>query len=1840
MMVGDMISVIDMPPPEESIWWRGKRGFEVGFFPCECVEVIGDKVPHGLNLPGHAHNSQTLPHLARRDSTQSDSPSEPTKPVLRKHGKLITFFRSFILSRPTRGKLKKSGILKERVFGCDLGEHLLNSGQEVPKVLRHCSTFIEARGIVDGIYRLSGISSNIQRLRVAFDEDRLPDLFEDRLVLQDIHSVSSLLKMYFRELPNPVCTFHLYEKFVEAARSTDDIRLPKLRDVVSQLPPPNYRTLEYLTKHLHRVSLRHGDTGMTAKNVAIVWAPNLLRCKSLEVGGVAALQGVGVQAVVTEYLIKYCELIFSDKLPQYSTLSIEQNTPRTNSKSRPKSLAISTPTKLLTLEEARNRALTTCNNIENQKYIEVGGGPENLPAKYHTVIELPGKKGGSFKHKKSTAWKSIFSGKEKKKSTSSERKISTPSELNLLSTSQGPPPTSGDFKQEKVKQTLRPVRSAESLVAQGRGDRNSKEISVPSAGHTPHTPISAYSGDMDVLGPLETVTSAVSDYRKESPKCHNRSSSHDSYFERKQSVVQFKIDMDDTMEQAEKEVSPHMKLDSSLDISEIQVNFDLEDNEMKIFSEDEAMMSTSVGSELSLPRSPLDETPSTPIQKSSSPAVGVIIRGSNQRNEENLDSPTKSRRMSFKEKFKKFTSPTMSRKQSETNKMIDSGVGIDSDSYSGSYENKSFDEGKKSSKLKEKIVSALSPESLRKRSDAGECSPKKKKSNISPSASPNTGSLIKRSKIEDDDFEMSSLNLSPSIKFIDASSSYELAPGITLSSETIGDNHQSITPRPDDHWNEGAETVREAHADQSENPQPMDADDVKSALDNVESLHDTLVEAEVHNLPMMKDESLDDIVGPISIIGATLDVEDDQPEIDSLQSDSDSTFGLSKQSTGHIHTPGTETILQEDFISMHSQTSEEVPFRFSNKECLSSRSDTSVSLAGATVSENESFGLDSTNDEQTGNDDETETIGQSEETKTVQYQDTVYATSSRAESSSESDFETEEIKYTSLTHGQDSSMKHELQSDANNTQEIGERDPMEIDDDKNIKFNKQSEDDEAETDDCEPLIHTELLDDICPMETDMSIVSAEVPENKKLYERYENKTVLGDMQLNQLRFNCESALTDSSDSPGESNTSERSESRTSGNDNSDPTSVQSSPTDVEPLLEPDSPKVMVMMDGSSAPISENVAPAIESQALSLSIYSPCMPETDSSQQVQTSLDSTLKVLSPQMESVILRKSPSSPARNRSVRSDFLTNLVDQASVETAEPLKLDIPISDIGRPPLPKTSPPKFTGIAKALSPQPYNKPPTFDAQNKIAKNKYSRHSSERISFSAERSHRDSPSPKLAKVDRSSSVEPIPSLIIKETVPVESSNYNLNKSCVAELYPKDTIVSTLQRQNDATNPPCQFDLESSTEPELSSSVVSNMSAVDTVTQSLRNQSLSPIQMDSADLESEQECHSLPIEDAHEEMVLPLLEDGRRSTQGIPEVERNVKFSNQDIRNGKKKGDRRTDSPVRKNRCKSSTLSLHTVAVSPEDEEEPPLQRRNSIHNVPFVDVNDPETRTRMERYKEERRSMLRAKYKAEDYLSTSFTRKKKLSTTSSQDSTESDPAYKGSKSVSPPVSPEILDTKSPPVYRKLPVTKPVEMKPTEPEVTALPDVSPAPACTSTPIKISESIVSSRKLVDLRQPEHTFITRKSLPDNFDRVQDTINDKTALQKKWSVGSNNPDIIPGSTRQRPAQLSLSKPFQNKLTDSTQLNNKNIFKANPVEVVTENKVNSGGQIEDNVNVKERASIFGQRKISESKVRMISAQPEKLVSDSVTKQKLSVSNNPTSPSKIKNMAAMFEQKH
>ena len=52
-----------------------------------------------------------------------------------------------------------------RVFGMNLNDLVISSGKDVPEVLIQCTTFIEKHGLVDGVYRISGISSNIKRLK-------------------------------------------------------------------------------------------------------------------------------------------------------------------------------------------------------------------------------------------------------------------------------------------------------------------------------------------------------------------------------------------------------------------------------------------------------------------------------------------------------------------------------------------------------------------------------------------------------------------------------------------------------------------------------------------------------------------------------------------------------------------------------------------------------------------------------------------------------------------------------------------------------------------------------------------------------------------------------------------------------------------------------------------------------------------------------------------------------------------------------------------------------------------------------------------------------------------------------------------------------------------------------------------------------------------------------------------------------------------------------------------------------------------------------------------------------------------------------------------------------------------------------------------------------------------------------------------------------------------------------------------------------------------------------------------------------------------------------------------
>lgn len=69
----------------------------------------------------------------------------------------------------------------------------------------------------------------------------------------DICSVTSVLKTYFRSLPVPLLTYDLHEEFIAAAGTKDSaIKTRQLQELVNRLPPEHYYTLRLLALHLHR----------------------------------------------------------------------------------------------------------------------------------------------------------------------------------------------------------------------------------------------------------------------------------------------------------------------------------------------------------------------------------------------------------------------------------------------------------------------------------------------------------------------------------------------------------------------------------------------------------------------------------------------------------------------------------------------------------------------------------------------------------------------------------------------------------------------------------------------------------------------------------------------------------------------------------------------------------------------------------------------------------------------------------------------------------------------------------------------------------------------------------------------------------------------------------------------------------------------------------------------------------------------------------------------------------------------------------------------------------------------------------------------------------------------------------------------------------------------------------------------------------------------------------------------------------------------------------------------------------------------------------------------------
>ncbi|KAI9701685.1 MAG: hypothetical protein M1820_006313 [Bogoriella megaspora] len=195
------------------------------------------------------------------------------------------------------------------VFGVSLEELYRRDGTAVPMVVYQCIQAVELFGLdVEGIYRMSGNANHVNKLKALFDHDasrvdfRNPESF-----YHDVNSVAGLLKLFFRDLPDPLLTKNNYSRFIEAAQVDDDIvRRDSLHAVINELPDPNYATLRALILHLYHVSERSSVNRMSTSNLALCFAPTILGAHS------GAISDSGYQARVIDTILQNTFQIFDE----------------------------------------------------------------------------------------------------------------------------------------------------------------------------------------------------------------------------------------------------------------------------------------------------------------------------------------------------------------------------------------------------------------------------------------------------------------------------------------------------------------------------------------------------------------------------------------------------------------------------------------------------------------------------------------------------------------------------------------------------------------------------------------------------------------------------------------------------------------------------------------------------------------------------------------------------------------------------------------------------------------------------------------------------------------------------------------------------------------------------------------------------------------------------------------------------------------------------------------------------------------------------------------------------------------------------------------------------------------------------------------------------------------------------------------------------------------------------------------------------------------------------------------------------------------------------------------
>mmetsp|Transcript_7883 Transcript_7883/g.14637 ORF Transcript_7883/g.14637 Transcript_7883/m.14637 type:complete len:647 (+) Transcript_7883:106-2046(+) len=168
---------------------------------------------------------------------------------------------------------------------------------DVPIILVNLIDAIKKLGghTIEGIFRLSAKKDDLRKLREQFDRG------EYEVKESSPHVPAGILKQWLRELAEPLIPTERYEEAIKIAKSPEP-REPAVKTFIGRLPDINQRVLEHVAKMAGEIAHLSNVNKMTFSNLAIVFAPGMLR--NLSEDPAEMLENSKYETLFTKHLLQ------------------------------------------------------------------------------------------------------------------------------------------------------------------------------------------------------------------------------------------------------------------------------------------------------------------------------------------------------------------------------------------------------------------------------------------------------------------------------------------------------------------------------------------------------------------------------------------------------------------------------------------------------------------------------------------------------------------------------------------------------------------------------------------------------------------------------------------------------------------------------------------------------------------------------------------------------------------------------------------------------------------------------------------------------------------------------------------------------------------------------------------------------------------------------------------------------------------------------------------------------------------------------------------------------------------------------------------------------------------------------------------------------------------------------------------------------------------------------------------------------------------------------------------------------------------------------------------------